>query len=86
MLITVSLKPGPATGKPAYFASINLDDKVEIQGGPVWNGSTGQYRYDPPSKVTEKGTRVKLVNFSPTTLREIQEAVAEEVKRHQDSR
>ena len=82
MEIVVRLKPGPATGKPAFFYSATFDDKIEIIDGPVWksekNGGVG---IGLPSRKTDEGNRVETVKLSPSTHAALHEAVVEAVKR-----
>ena len=82
MDITVRLKPGAKTGKPAFFYCATFDDKIEIIDGPVWksekNGSIG---ISLPSRKTEEGNRVEVIKLSPSTHTALHEAVCEAVKR-----
>jgi hypothetical protein len=79
------LKSGGRDGKPAFFANVIIDDKIEIVGCPVWNGRPGEYNVGLPTRVTDKGNRIPIVKLSPGTYSDICAAIFEEIRRKRAS-
>ena len=86
MQIRIRIKKGPPSGKPAWWADANADDKIEIKDFPVWqsaakNGRPASYQVGIPTRTTKDGNRVDTVKLSPSTFAEIAEAILAEIDR-----